>query len=86
MQAVTITQITSEELELIINNAVASALQNLPQSRSNNPYTITEAAEYCTLAESTIRKAVRSKKLEFSRKCGKLFFFESDLIGWIKSK
>jgi len=79
-------QMSPEELQTIIQLAIAESLQKVPQAKNTQPNTIQEAGIFCRCAESTIRQAVRRGKVKFHRKSGRLYFFESDLIDWIKSK
>jgi len=87
MEAITITQITSKELESIIENSLIRVLakHSKPETKSNKALNIKAASEFAGCAESTIRKAFREKRLKGHRQAGRLYFFEEDLVRWIKS-
>lgn len=44
-----------------------------------------EAAAFIKVSDSTLYHYVGAKKIKFYKKHGKLYFFESDLIDFIKS-
>lgn len=88
MQAVTITQINQVELEALIEQTLIRVLQQTkeaePAQSRNKALTIKEAASFAGCADSTIRKAFRERQLKGHRQAGRLYFFEEDLIQWIK--
>lgn len=81
--------VSQSELRNVVNEAVSSAFrshQEYPdKSDSVKPLTISEACSFSKCAESTIRKAFREKRLKGHRQAGRLYFFEEDLVRWIKS-
>jgi excisionase family DNA binding protein len=82
MTAVTITQITYEELELLIEKSLNRIL-NDNQSKLMN---IQEAANYLSLAKQTMYGLVMNKKIPFHKKGKRLYFIESELTEWISKK
>ena len=49
-----------------------------------DPYlSIKEVSEFCSLSQSTIRRAVYRGHLKCSRSTGKLLFKKSDVLRWL---
>lgn len=48
------------------------------------PVTIKEAAEYLSSSESKIRRLVRERSIPFYRRGGITYFFEKELLEWVK--
>jgi excisionase family DNA binding protein len=96
MTAVTITQITYQELELLIeksirkifseNNNHISAIDNLINDRQPKLFTIEEAATFISLSRPTIYGLVAQKKIPFHKKGKRLYFYDKELTQWISNK
>lgn len=88
MQAVTITQINQVELEALIEQTLIRVLQQTKEAETikptNKALTIKEAASFAGCADTTIRKAFRERKIKGHRQAGRLYFFEEDILNWIK--
>jgi excisionase family DNA binding protein len=82
MTAVTITQITYEELELLIEKS----LNRILNDKKSKLMTIQEAANYLSLAKQTIYGLVMNNKIPFHKKGKRLYFIESELTEWISNK
>jgi len=50
-----------------------------------NPLNIDEAAEFLSLKKSTLYSKVCRRELPFYKQAGRLYFFRSELLNWIKS-
>lgn len=48
------------------------------------PVTIKEAATFLSVSESMIRKMVRENSIPYYQRNGKKYFFEKELLEWIK--
>lgn len=88
MQAITITEISQLELESLIEQTLIRVLKQTkeaePAKSTNKALTIKEAASFAGCADTTIRKAFRERKLKGHRQAGRLYFFEEDILNWIK--
>jgi len=82
MTAVTITQITYEELELLIEKS----LNRILNDKKSKFMTIQEAAYYLSLARQTIYGLVNNNKIPYHKKGKRLYFIESELTEWILNK
>jgi excisionase family DNA binding protein len=87
MTAVTITQITPPELELLIQNSLQKIL-NSHQPQSSQPedklLTVPEAAEFLSLSVQTIYTLNSKKKLPVTKRSKRCYFFKSDLLEYLK--
>jgi excisionase family DNA binding protein len=52
---------------------------------SNKPKNSHEAARFIGKSVSTIYRLVSQRRINFHKQSGKLYFFEDELIDWIKS-
>lgn len=87
MQAVTITQITPPELEILIENSLKKvfSLQNTrPKAEQDQLLTIQEAAEILHLSVPTIYGFVSRAAIPCMKKGKRLYFSRSELTAWIK--
>lgn len=48
------------------------------------PVTIKEAAVFLSVSEGVIRKMIREQSIPFYRRNGKTYFFEKELLEWVK--
>jgi excisionase family DNA binding protein len=96
MTAVTIKQITYQELELLIeksirkifseNNNYISAIDNLINDRQPKLLTIEEAATFIKLSRQTIYGLVAKKNIPVHKKGKRLYFYDKELTEWISNK
>lgn len=86
MQQHTIIQITPEELQLMINSAVQSALSNLELVNKDEEQvmTIKEASSFLNLTVPTIYSKVAKRELPVNKQRGRLYFLKSELMEYIK--
>jgi excisionase family DNA binding protein len=88
MTAITITQITPSELELLIENCVKKAVSTLSNdiSRGGEPHllTIKQAADFLTLSVPTLYGLVSQLKIPVSKRGKRLYFSRQELSEWIK--
>ncbi|NVK82847.1 MAG: helix-turn-helix domain-containing protein [Cytophagia bacterium] len=88
MQAITITEISQNELECLIEQTLIRVLEQSKKAETSKPtnraLTIKEAANFAGCADTTIRKAYRERKIKGHRQAGRLYFFEEDILTWIK--
>lgn len=78
-------QLSPDELKSLIAEGVQLALGNALQSvepEAEKPISIHEAANLTGLAKQTLYQSLDVPK---HKQGGKLFFFESEIIAWIKS-
>lgn len=87
MRKIALTEITGEEFEGMLETAIRRVLASWKKDNqpSLKPLNIEQAADYTQCAIATIRAAVKSKELQAHRQAGRLYFFEADLISWIKN-
>ena len=89
MTAVTITQITPHELEVLINNSVINALSKQippqPQPVANDLLTLEQACNKIGLAKQTVYGLVSAGKVPHMKRNKRLYFSNAELIEWIKS-
>ncbi|RAU81976.1 helix-turn-helix domain-containing protein [Pontibacter arcticus] len=82
-----ILQLTGEELSNLMLNAVRTALSNTPPSSppaTDEFLTVQEAAKFLHLAVPTVYSMVQRKEFAASKRGGRLYFFKSDLIAYLK--
>lgn len=51
----------------------------------NKPLRPEQAAELCDLSKASIYRLVSAREIPFHKQGAKLYFFEAELIEWIKS-
>jgi excisionase family DNA binding protein len=88
MQAVTITQITPEELELLIENSIRkilSAQQPPKESEGDELLTAKEAATFLSLTVPTLYGKVHNREIPNSKQGKRLYFSKLQLIAWVQS-
>jgi excisionase family DNA binding protein len=88
MTAVTITQITPPELELLIQNSLQKIL-NSHQPQASQPeaevLTVPEAAKFLRLSVQTVYSLISKGQLPFVMKRSKrCYFSKSDLLEYLK--
>lgn len=60
-------------------------LQNLGMGAAGiKPVTIKEAAVFLSVSENVVRKMVREMSIPYYRRGGKTYFFEKELLEWVK--
>ena len=86
MQAVTITQITPNELETLIENSIKKVLgtQRTSQPESDQLLTIQQAGILIKLSVPTIYSYVSRNEIPFSKKGKRLYFSKQQLFDWIQ--
>ena len=72
-----------------LNELISSLSQNQPKSPDgygiNRPLSIHQASELLGKATGTIYNLVYKNRIPFHKKSGRLYFFEEELVNWIKS-
>ena len=71
----------------VIKQAVADAMAELSENvkpRPPRPLTVEEAAEYLSIPKSSLYQLTSKKKIPFSKRGKRLFFFQNELDNWIK--
>lgn len=60
-------------------------LQNLGMGAAGiKPVTIKEVAVFLSVSENVVRKMVREMSIPYYRRGGKTYFFEKELLEWVK--
>lgn len=91
MQAVTITQISPNELTDIIRATVAETVTNVlhRQTSSRQPtdeiLSVDEAAAFLRLAKQTVYELNSKGELASMKKGKRLYFLRADLVNYLKS-
>jgi excisionase family DNA binding protein len=90
MQAVTITQITVDELQTIIIDCVNSCLKyhknETPEKFGyEKPFNILEACEFLNITRPTLYAKVHRKEVPFTKRGKRLYFSPSELTDYIKN-
>ena len=88
MQAVTITQITPNELESLIENSLRKILYVQKESLSienEQLLTIKEAAEFLHLSVPTLYGYVSKSAIPVSKQGKRLYFSKQELTEWVKT-
>jgi len=90
MNAVTITQITPTELEILIEKAVSKTLAALEREPAPDPerwFDIHELAGYLPdkPAVPTIYGYVHRRTIPYHKKSKKLYFLKSEIDDWLRS-
>jgi len=90
MNAVTITQITPSELEVLIEKAVSKTLAALDREPAPDPerwYDIKELSEYLPdkLSVPTIYGKVHRREIPYHKNSKKLYFLKSEIDDWLRS-
>jgi excisionase family DNA binding protein len=87
MTAVTITQITPNELELLIHNSLQKIL-NSHQPQTNEPeaevLTVPEAAKFLRLSVQTVYTLISKGTLPVMKRSKRCYFSKSDLLEYLK--
>jgi excisionase family DNA binding protein len=96
MTAVTITQITYEELELLIEKSLRkiflenqndiSEIKKLANDREPKLMTIEQSAKFLSLSKQTIYGLVSNNKIPFHKRGKRLYFYDKELTQWISNK
>jgi excisionase family DNA binding protein len=87
MTAVTITQITPPELELLIQNSLQKIL-NSHQPQASQPeaevLTVPEAAKFLRLSVQTVYTLISKGTLPVMKRSKRCYFSKSDLLEYLK--
>lgn len=87
MTAVTITQITPPELELLIQNSLQKIL-NSQQPQASQPeaevLTVPEAAKFLRLSVQTVYTLISKGTLPVMKRSKRCYFSKSDLLEYLK--
>ena len=68
-----------------IKSKIDFLLQHLGMGAAGiKPVTIKEAAVFLSVSEGVIRKMVREQSIPYYRRNGKTYFFEKELLDWVK--
>ena len=68
-----------------IKNKVDFLMQHLGMGAAGlKPVTIKEAATFLSVSESKIRKMIREHNIPYYERNGKKYFFEKELLEWVK--
>jgi excisionase family DNA binding protein len=88
MTAVTITQITPTELEVLIENSVRKALsieaKKNQQPKEDELLTVEQAAEFLSLSKPTVYSLISKKELPFMKRSKRCYFSKVELTKYIK--
>jgi excisionase family DNA binding protein len=82
-----IIQLDSEQLNSVIQNAIRKVLSEIPkpnQPKNDRIFIIKEAAEFINKSVPTLYALVSRGEIKHSKKGKRLYFFEEDLISYIK--
>ena len=61
-------------------------IKSLILNKSNKKYlTMRDLENYCSLSQSTIRRAIQSGRIKASRRQGKLLFSYDDIERWLNN-
>lgn len=87
MQAVTITQITPHELELLIENSINKVLSS--QSKESKPetdelLTVQDAAKFLSLSVPTVYGLIHKGTIPFMKRSKRCYFSKVELINYLK--
>lgn len=68
-----------------IKNKIDFLMQHLGMGATGlKPVTIKEAALFLSVSESAIRKMIRENSIPYYERNGKKYFFEKELLEWVK--
>lgn len=68
-----------------IKNKIDFLMRHLGMGTSGlKPVTIKEAALFLSVSESAIRKMIRENSIPYYERNGKKYFFEKELLEWVK--
>jgi excisionase family DNA binding protein len=87
MQAVTITQITPPELQVLIENSIRSVLSTVEQSNytsEDHILTVPEAAKFLHLSVPTIYGLIHRQAIPVMKQSRRCYFSKSELIEYLK--
>lgn len=87
MQAVTITQITPPELEILIENSLRKILNNQQSQSESEPeilLTVQDAAKFLSLSVPTIYGLISKKELPVMKRSKRYYFSKAELINYLK--
>ncbi len=87
MQAVTITQITPPELEILIENSIRKILGSQKHEHhldSDHLLTIQEASAFLNLTVPTLYGYVHRAEIPVMKKSKRLYFSKQQLMDWVK--
>ncbi len=83
-----ILQLDSEQLSILVQNAVRKALgdklNTSPHPEPDQLLTVHQAAEFLSLAPSTIYSMVSRAELPVSKRQKRLYFSKKDLTEWVQ--
>lgn len=88
MQAVTITQITAPELEILIENSLRKILSVQPSSQQPEPetlLTVQDAAQFLSLSVPTIYGLISKGELPVMKRSKRCYFSKAELINYLKA-
>lgn len=82
-----ILQLTSSELEAVVQNAVRKAMisQTTSEKNENSFLTVAEAAQHLNLARQTVYGYTSQRIIPFIKKGKKLYFEREALDNWLAS-
>jgi excisionase family DNA binding protein len=87
MEAVSITQISANEFEMLIERTISRILNyqkpNL-QPESDQLMTVQQASEFLCLSVPTVYAYVHRSEIPFMKKAKRLYFQKSDLMKWLQ--
>jgi excisionase family DNA binding protein len=87
MQAVTITQITPPELQVLIENSIRTALSGLEKTthtEEDEILTVPEAAKFLSLSVPTIYGLIHREAIPFMKRSRRCYFSKLELIEYLK--
>ncbi len=88
MQAVTITQITAQELEKLIENSIRKILSTQPTTQHPDPpdqlLTVQQAAEFLTLSIPTIYGLISKGAIPCMKRSKRVYFSKAELLNYLQ--
>ena len=87
MEAVSITQISANEFEMLIERTISRILNYKKQPlqpESDQLMTVQQAGDFLCLSVPTVYAYVHRSEIPFMKKAKRLYFQKSDLMKWLQ--
>ncbi len=88
MQTNHLVVLTANELDILVQNAIRTAIgsqTNKPSIKEDKPFSIDEASKFLDISKGTLYQFTSARKIPFHKVGKKLLFFRHELIAWIES-
>jgi len=90
MQSIQLIQLTVEDLEQLINNAVCKAIQRkenqVQDDQKDIPLTMEQAAEMIGISDNTLRKYSKQGLIKRYKEGNRVIYMKSDIENFINDK